>query len=192
MGVSSTALLVVLAGSWLGQVGVQADLGPRPHALDLGFSGGAFMTSGSYGLVADRGSADLDRAGLSFMLRLSYSPFTFLGVEAEAGHIAVESGTYQETSLYALRGHVIAQYPARFAPFVVAGGGLLGLTGAEESMGSDQSPEFHWGGGLKFFAMPSVVARIDARHTMALGDGGMAQHFEVLAGIAFTLASADP
>ncbi len=176
----------------VGVEGVQAELGPKAHTLSLGFSGGAFMTSGGDGLVAETGSADLAGAGFNFLLRIAYEPFTFVGVEAEAGHIAVDSDTYQETSLYALRGHVIAQYPAQWAPFVVVGGGVLGLTGAEDRMGSDQSPEFHWGAGIKYFALPNVVARLDARHTLAMAGGqGMAHHFEVLGGVAFTLASAD-
>ena len=180
------ALLVAPA-----QLSAEATPGPRPHALELGFYGGAFLASAEHGLTSDSGGVvALDRAGLDFALRLAYSPFTFLGIEAEAGHISIDSPEFRETELYVLRGHVIGQYPARLSPFVLAGAGVLGLTGADDAMGSDNTLAFHWGVGARYYVTDEIQARVEGRHIVAPGDGGVAHHFEILTGLAFTLVSA--
>lgn len=183
---------VLLIGALASQLGIQTDLGPKSHALELGFSGGAFVAAGQ-GMVSGPSATDRSRAGLNFMLRLSYSPFTFIGVEAEAGHIALTSSGQQETSLYTLRGQVLAQYPAMISPFIVAGGGVLGVKASSQGASEESKPALHWGAGLKYYALPDVVARIEGRHTLAQGqDGALGHNFEILAGVAFTLASAGP
>jgi opacity protein-like surface antigen len=165
--------------------------GPRPHALELGFYGGAFLASPDHGMMSDGGAQiSLDRAGLDFALRLAYLPFTFLGVEAEAGHVSISSPTFRDTEMYTLRGHVLALYPARLSPFVLAGAGVLGLTGPDDAMGSDNGLAFHWGVGARYHLTREVQARVEGRHILAPGDAGLAHHFEILTGLAFTLVSA--
>ncbi len=187
---NASVLLIAAYGAVAGQMGVQTEVGPQSHALELGFSGGAFV-AGSQGMVAGPGAADLSRAGLNFMLRLSYSPFTFLGVEAEAGHIALTDVSQQQTSLYTVRGQVIGQYPALVSPFIVAGAGVLGIKAAADGPAEQRKPAFHWGAGLKYYALPDVVARLEGRHTLAQApDGTTGHNFEILVGVAFTLASA--
>lgn len=184
----SLALALLVAPA---QLSAEATPGPRSHALELGFYGGAFLAAADSGMTsASGGAVALDRAGLDFALRLTYLPFTFVGIEAEAGHISLASADYGDTELYTLRGHVLALYPARLSPFVLAGAGVLGLTGPDDAMGSDHGLAFHWGLGARYHFTNEVQARVEARHIVAPMDGGVANHFEVLTGLSFTLVSA--
>lgn len=190
MSLCSAALVLTLVTP--GQVGAsaQAELGPRRHAVDVGVSAGALISPSASGLTQRPEAGQLERAGLDFLFRLGYAPFAFAGIELEAGHVAMDTGTAAETGMFALRGHVIAQLPYRWSPFLLVGGGALGLTTTNEAMGGRIAPSVHYGVGLEFFALADVSARIDARHTMSVLDG-VDHHFEVLGGVAFTLISAD-
>lgn len=187
---SASTLLLLLSVANPGQLDAQVELGPRPHAFELGVAGGAFVSPRAEALTQRPTASAMQDAGIDFLFRLSYSPLRFLGVEAEAGHIAMDVNTASETGMYALRGHVIGQLPMRLSPFVVAGAGVLGLTTKNEEMGGKMGPAFHYGAGLKFFATEDVTARLDARHTVSFADGA-AHHLEVLAGVSFTLAAAE-
>lgn len=170
-----------------------ADVGPAramltpDHSFELGVAAGMFMPSADHGLANDGGEVALGGTGFGLSLRMGYHPFAFVGVEAEGGHIAVGNGVGRD-ELYSARGHLVALYPARFAPFVVAGGGVVGLVGGEDFMGEDFTPAAHWGFGVKTVALDGVTLRADARHVIALTDNGQAHHFELSFGAAFTIA----
>lgn len=160
------------------------------HSFELGVAAGLFMAAKNTGLSYDGQTAMLGGAGLDLSLRMAYLPFSFVGIEAEGGHVELANGDARG-ELYSARAHIVGLYPARFTPFVLAGGGLVGLTGRESFMGADHHPAFHWGGGVKTVAMDGVTLRADARHVMAFADAGLANHFELTFGASFTIASSD-
>ncbi len=156
------------------------------HALELGVAAGLFMAGQNTGLSHDGQTQMLGGAGLDLSLRIGYRPFAFIGVEAEAGHVQLAHGDARG-ELYSARGHLIVLYPATFTPFVVAGGGLMGLTGRESFMGADHHPAAHYGAGVKTMAMQGVTLRADARHVLAFSDVGLVNHFELTFGASFTI-----
>lgn len=169
----------------------EVEVGPRPHALDLGVYAGAYLLPGQSSLSLDGVDAvDFESAGMNFSLRLAYMPSTWVGVEAEAGYVNIETAAAEGAEVYTLRGHVIGQYPARLSPFVLVGAGVIGVTTPEPDMGSDMDVAGHWGAGAKYYFNNDVSTRLEARHVMSGGEGGgLAHTVEVLAGLAFTLAS---
>lgn len=187
---SASILLLVLSMSAPTQMAAEASFGPQRHAFELGIAGGALVSPSAESLADDPTAGQLEGAGIDFLLRLSYSPFRFLGVEAEAGHVAMDVSTASETGMFSLRGHVMGQLPYRWAPFVLVGGGVMGLTSRNEAMGSNIDPAVHYGAGLEFFAMKDVSARLDVRHNVSLG-AATAHHVEILGGVSFTLISAE-
>ncbi len=156
------------------------------HAFEIGVAAGLFMAAENTGLSYDGTTAMLGGAGLDLSLRIAYLPFSFVGIEAEGGHVELANGDARG-ELYSARAHLVALYPARFTPFVLAGGGIMGLTGHESFMGADHHPAFHWGTGVKTVAMKGVTLRADARHVMAFSDVGLANHFELTFGASFTI-----
>jgi OOP family OmpA-OmpF porin len=75
-------------------------------------------------------------------------------------------------------------------PFIVAGGGALGVTSPDYAVGNDIDPAFHFGVGAKAYINRRFVVRLDLRDNLSpkVGlSGGAANSFEVLLGLSFTL-----
>ena len=190
MSLTICTLLLGPALALSGQLESVARVAPQPtgHTVELGVYGGAFLPSGNSGLMAPGSGGRLDGAGLDFALRLAYLPVGFLGAEAEAGHVAIGAGQGREASLYTLRGHLIAQLPGRYTPFLLGGAGILGLTAREgEAMSGGPQVALHWGVGLKQYLTDAIHVRLEARHLITEAARAPAHHFEILAGISFAL-----
>jgi opacity protein-like surface antigen len=163
---------------------------PRSNTLELGVAGGASLPSGARTLVgSDGGSTRLDGAGIGFALRLAYLPSRWVGVEAEAAHAGLRTVSGEDAEMYAVRGHLLVQVPGRVAPFVVFGGGLAGAGAAGDDLARSLDVALHWGAGVKLFTSDAVSVRAEGRHVMTRGASGPVHDVEVLAGIAFNLAS---
>lgn len=161
---------------------------PGVQTVELGVASGAYFPGERQAtLMPEHAPSELRGAGFGFSLRLSYLPFTFLGVEAEAGHVALETTTKVDADMYALRGHLIAQLPGRFTPFALAGAGVLGMAPPGEQVQRQRDLALHWGLGLKYFAQSDVVVRVEGRHSICRSDSGSTSEFEVLAGMSFAL-----
>jgi OOP family OmpA-OmpF porin len=162
------------------------------HLFELGVFGGVWIPPEDHGLVADSDSGSgltrhqpLKRFGPEFGLRVGYLPLPFLGLEGEVGVIptSTDAGGGSVTVM-ALRGHLLAQYPAWIAPFLVAGGGAL--KSRSSALGNDTDMAFHWGGGVKLYVARWLALRVEGRHTLGpKKDTGLGHTIEVLGGLTF-------
>jgi opacity protein-like surface antigen len=184
------AALVVAQSSGVEVTGSVEPVGPRSNAVELGVAGGASLTSPSRSVGEGSGvGARLDRAGLTFALRLAYLPSRWFGVEAEAAHVALETRDDALAELYTVRGHLIVQVPGRFTPFLLAGAGMHGASAAGMDGGGPLGRAVHWGAGVKLFTSETVSVRAEARHIVSRGPEGPMHDFEATLGIGFDLAS---
>lgn len=174
----------------------QADFpsAPRAHDAELGIFGGIFVPSESHELYDSTQSfqSPYNAFGPKVGLRLGYFPLAFLGGEIEGGYSPIDNLRGERHHLYDVRGHAVVQLPWRLTPFLVAGGGVLGVDGPR---GGDIDAALHWGGGVKFLANEWLDFRLDGRHIIsgAAGPGtGNTSHFEVTAGVGVLLYRADP
>lgn len=190
----------IVAGALLGQVSLEAEpveveppRAPGNHMVELGLVTGVFLPSSDHELYDSLATdhAAFDPVAPTVGVRLSYFPFPYVGAEAEGAYMPTRSAG-DLAHLFAVRGHVMVQGPWRWAPFALAGGGLLGSEGAP---GGDIDQAFHWGLGLKFYIDHQLSARLDGRHIYSGAEGpgeGNTHHFEVLLGVSFTLFRSDP
>jgi outer membrane protein OmpA-like peptidoglycan-associated protein len=167
----------------------------EPNLWELGLFGGVLFPSSSHNL---RGGGfpqqKLDTAP-ELGVRAAYFPLSFFGIEAEGA--VMPSGLADDSSaaLFAGRGHGVLQLPlGSVTPFVLVGGGALGV--ASSNMGNDVDPAFHFGAGAKLALDPYVSVRLDLRDnlTQKTGVSGSEQthHPEVLLGLTFTLERKNP
>ena len=167
-----------------------------PGFLDVeaGLYGGAFFPSSDHELYdSTQGfQSPYEDLGPKLGLRLGFFPFPFLGVEAEGGYGPLQNARDEQNHLFDTRGHVVVQYPWRVTPFVVAGGGFLGVDG---DRGGDVDGALHWGLGAKAYLTPWLNVRLDGRHIVSAAEGpgaGNTNHFEATAGIGFVLYRRPP
>lgn len=189
-----TAMLVVSATA----LASPALAEPRPIAgmLELGLAAGTFMPAQDHELYNSLQSsyAELKPFGLDLGARAAYFPLSFFGAEIE-GELAPSRTTGDRgVFLFGARGHLVLQVPQRLTPFVLAGGGVLGLGSSPSAVGTDVDPAFHWGGGLKYFATERLSFRVDGRQLISAARGageGNTSHLSVMVGISFALWRAD-
>ena len=162
---------------------------PGRHMVEVGLGLGAFIPSTDHELYDSTTAPQsaFDRAGADIVLRASYFPLSFVGVEGELGLSPLGDAADDTDLLYTARGHLMLQYPARFSPFVLGGGGMLGV---DSPRGGDADRAAHWGAGLKYYAKPWLSFRVDGRHIVSAAQGpdaGNTDHFEALLGVSVTL-----
>lgn len=162
---------------------------PQPMTLVLGVLGGAFLPSSEHELYDSTQSfhAPFNEVAAKLGLRLGFFPFEFFGIEGEAGYAPTRNARSEDNHIFDVRGHAVIQYPWRVTPFLLAGGGLIGVEGIR---GGDVDEALHWGGGLKFFLNSRVNVRLDGRHVVSSRLGrntGNSDHFEVTAGVGVVL-----
>ena len=135
-------------------------------------------------------------------LRLGYYPSRFFGIEGEAAVLPTRiSGADERATLYALRGHAVAQLGLwSVTPFIVAGLGGLGVSSDRAALGNDVDFAFHYGGGVKVYLTRYINLRLDVRDNVSFQCDACvdedyesedatfgAHHPEVLLGLGFTL-----
>lgn len=171
---------------------------PERNMVELGVFGGVALPSRSLELfepivgVPGQGFRTVNRAAFDGGGRLGFYPARFLGLEAEGALIPTRTtGDEQRALLWAVRGHLVAQYPRwSVVPFVLAGPTMLGTRSAREALGNDIDAGFHFGGGLKIFVSRSVLLRFDVRDTLTAQQGigdGAGHTVELLAGLSISL-----
>lgn len=134
----------------------------------------------------------LENTGLStsplFGARLSLPIGRRLGLEAELGYAAADSGSGVGVGVLAYRGNVLVNLvTGRFRPFVLVGGGAM--SGSSEDTAvvkSETKAEFHGGLGLAYDVLDRFGFRLDGRANFnpARG-GGLTTDFEMLAGVSY-------
>lgn len=164
-------------------------LAPQAGIAELGLYGGLLVPSEDHELYDSSQSfhSPYEAFGGRLGLRLGFFPLSYLGAEAEGGYTPIDNLRGERNHLYDIRGHAVVQLPYRLTPFLVFGGGLVGVDGAR---GGDVDAALHWGGGVKMYATPWLHLRLDGRHVIsgAAGAGtGNTGHFEATAGLGITL-----
>jgi len=121
-------------------------------------------------------------------LRLGYLPIPYLGAEVELGIIPSRAND-QSAIAYGLHAHFILGYPIwkDLVPFVVVGGGMVGVSSSADVLGKDADVAFHWGVGLKVYFAKWAAVRLDLRHIVSDGLYHSVHHFSALVGISLVL-----
>jgi OOP family OmpA-OmpF porin len=164
---------------------------PVNHTIELGVWGGLLIPSARHEFYdpVDAAHFPFRIVAPDLGLRFAYLPLSFLGAEIEGGLMPTRTDPGRAL-LYTVRGHAIGQLPFwRLAPFLVVGGGGMGVSAGGGSVGKDIDMSFHWGPGVKFFINEWLAVRLDLRHLVGAREGyknGVASHFEALAGLSVT------
>lgn len=165
--------------------------------VELGLFGGILLTPDEHELYdpGERTHRPLGDIAAGWGLRLSYLPISYAGVEVEGMLLPAAPVAGRDAALvYAARAQLLLQYPWLVTPFLLGGGGVLGVSSDDErSLGNDIDAAGHWGGGLKVEITPWVHLRVDARHILSRGLGAQktAHYADVLGTVAFVLRGSD-
>lgn len=166
---------------------------PERNMFELGLWGGVLVMSREHELYDPRVAPHLRYrpAAFDLGLRFAYFPLRWLGGELEVGVMPTRNAADARTTLYTVRGHGIFQLPWwRLTPFLVVGGGGMGVASRPSAFGNDIDASFHWGPGAKFFVNRWLAIRLDLRHLVGarrVVNNGAASHFEALLGLSLTL-----
>jgi outer membrane protein OmpA-like peptidoglycan-associated protein/opacity protein-like surface antigen len=182
--VAMTATTILLAAT-----PASAQLKKQSNLVELGVYAGAHFYPKEHDML---GSTALrhhtfDTVAPEIGLRLGYLPIPYLGAELELGIIPSRAAD-QSTIAYGLHAHFILGYPVEnLLPFLVVGGGVLGVSSSSNVLGNDADVAFHWGVGLKYHFAKWVAVRLDLRHIVSDGLYNSVHHFSALAGISVVL-----
>jgi outer membrane protein OmpA-like peptidoglycan-associated protein len=171
----------------------EEDHGPPRNLWELGIFGGLLFISDRNALHDPyKPLVDFRNPSPEVGLRIAYFPLSFLGVEGEFMGAAAELENGDGSLIWAGRGHLILQVPSIVSPFVLIGGGRLGIR--SDFAGNDSDPELHFGGGLKINVHRRVALRVDVRDTIAKQqpDADTAHHVEALAGLSVVFGRPAP
>jgi outer membrane protein OmpA-like peptidoglycan-associated protein len=188
--VLSLTLLLASAGPGFAYPVNSDTFSQQRHLIELGIYGGAFFADNDHALY-ERGVGiahkRINDAAFHIGGRFSYLPIPYVGVEVEGG-VMPTAANGQDILLYTIRGHIIGQYPARFSPFAVLGGGALGVSSDNNALGSNTDFDIYFGLGAKFYATHWLALRVDGRYNLTVQrKSGFVGHFEALAGVSFVL-----
>ncbi len=162
---------------------------PEKNQVELGVYAGVLIPSKMHELY-DPQFLHQPYANASFDIggRAGFYPLRWLGIELGGGGMPTRTADSERANLYTFRAWAIAQAPYRVAPFARVGFGFMGANSF--SLGRDNDPAFHFGGGLKFYINRWVGLRLDVvdNITTRVGIGeGRSHHVEVLLGLIVTL-----
>jgi OOP family OmpA-OmpF porin len=134
------------------------------------------------------------RVALDVGGRVGYFPIRHFGLELEGAFmptVTAETEPNLPVRMWAARGHLVGQLGLySVVPFVLIGGGALGVRSGEVAVGNDTDPALHIGLGVKAHINRRITVRLDLRDTISprLGlDRGVANTVEALLGLSITL-----
>jgi OOP family OmpA-OmpF porin len=172
------------------------------HLFELGIFVGAFFPPDDHGLYNHNLYFNFKQepfkiAGVDLGLRFAYLPLPYLGLEIE-GMVSPTSRDSDGAAaqIWGLRGHLLLQYPARIAPFIVFGGGLLAVTSDRDVYSWDRDYGLHVGVGAKFYITHRWMLRLDVRDNLNARSilpegGGIGQYWEATLGLSMVFGWAD-
>jgi outer membrane protein OmpA-like peptidoglycan-associated protein len=169
-------------------------LAPKGNLWEFGLFGGLIFISDRNALHDPRQPfANFKQPSPEVGLRLAYLPLSFLGLEGEFMGAASELDNGEGAITWAGRGHLLFQIPTRrVSPFVLVGGGRMGIV--SDASGNDSDPALHFGGGLKFNLHRKVALRLDVRDsiTKQRPESDTAHHIEGLLGLSLVFGRPTP
>lgn len=170
---------------------------PEPNTTEVGAYGGLLVTSRRIELfeadfsLRDQGYRPFARVAPSFGLRAGFFPMRFVGAEIEAGAMPTRTEIGQSALLYTARGAVVAQLALwSITPFVLVGGGVIGVTSDRDVVGNDVDAAMHVGGGVKVYLGRFTHVRLDVRDVVTARRGyqaGLCNNPEILLGVGMTI-----
>lgn len=141
---------------------------PERHMFEVGAFGGFVRLSPRHELVTTDAPLARNRelVGTSpdIGVRFGYYPLRSFGIEVEGDVMPTRLAEGSRVTMFGVRAHLIGQLPYRVTPYLLVGGGVLGLTSAPEVLGDDTDAQFHFGGGVKFFATKHLAIRLGLRN----------------------------
>lgn len=174
--------------------------GTAPMSFELGVYWGAFIPSKDHELY-DASDTDVRYQRLEYVtpelgLRLAWFPHPVFGIEAEGGLMPSQTRrTDQFVNLWTARGHVILQAPTKtIVPFILGGGGLIGISSKKDVLGDDFDGALHFGAGVKAYVSKNLALRLDGRGSVMQGYGADTRslHWEGLLGASVVLGRPEP
>jgi OOP family OmpA-OmpF porin len=170
---------------------------PEPNTTEYGVYGGMLVTSRRIELfeadfsLPDQGYRPFLRVAPDFGLRAGFFPVRWLGAELEAGAMPTRTEVGQGALLWTARGAVIGQLALwSVTPFVLVGGGLVGVASDRDVVGNDVDVAMHVGGGVKVYLGRFTHVRLDVRDVVTARRGyesGVSNNPEILLGVGMTL-----
>jgi OOP family OmpA-OmpF porin len=173
-------------------------LAPRGNLWELGIFGGLLFVSDRNALHdPTKPFAQFKQPAPEVGVRLAYLPLSFLGLEIEGMGAAGElrNGSDQGAVVWAARGHLLLQLPTTYvSPFVLVGGGRMGIVSDDNASGKDDDPAVHFGGGIKINLHRRVALRLEGRDTITKqrSEQDTAHHVEALLGISLVFGRPAP
>jgi outer membrane protein OmpA-like peptidoglycan-associated protein len=173
-------------------------LAPRGNLWELGIFGGLLFVSDRNALHEPiKAFANFKQPAPEVGLRLAYLPLSVLGIEIEGMAAAGElrNGNDNGAAVWAARGHLLLQLPTSIVtPFILGGGGRMGIISDAADAGKDDDPAVHFGGGLKINLHRRVALRLEGRDTITKERPGAdtAHHVEGLLGLSLVFGRPAP
>ncbi len=199
------AYLALLFASVLASPALAQDaerLGATAGTAEVGLYWGVFLPSAKHELYDPDvtqlrfGQHPLEKVTPTLGLRAAWLPVQVLALEAEAGLFPTQTrDTSEGANVFALRAHAMLMAPTEVVvPFVLVGGGLLGVSSEPDVLGSDIDTALHVGLGAKAYITRAVALRLDVRDdiTSGLADEKGIMHWEVLLGFCLVAGRDEP
>jgi len=171
--------------------------GPERNMVEVGVFGGVFLPHPRLELfeadldLPDQGYKPFNDVSAEVGGRLAYYPSRFVGLEFEGAVMPNEVDDGVQATLFALRGHLVANLiPRSITPFLLAGAGGIGVASRRDAVGTDLDAAFHFGGGLKFFLDRQTTLRLEARDNVTARRGlksGVVHSVDILFGVSLAL-----
>ena len=143
---------------------------PAPAAapLEAGIYAGGFISNfyhQFYDIDVQPNRQELERVNMELGVRAAYFLTPLVGIEAEVAWVRVTTKqTGDGASLLSARAQAIVQHRFdRIVPFGTLGLGVWHVSSDDDVLGSDTDMLLHVGGGVRFFATPSIAIRAEAR-----------------------------
>jgi outer membrane protein OmpA-like peptidoglycan-associated protein len=147
---------------------------PVRSVVELGVMGGVYVPGKNHELfeptlsLVDQGFRRYATLAPEIGVRVGYLPLRWLAVEVEGAVMPTQTANGVSATIFTARGGLLAQLPYwSVTPFVVAGGGLLGVSSDRTAVGNDIDPSAYFGGGLKIHVSRRIQLRLDVRDVMS-------------------------
>jgi outer membrane protein OmpA-like peptidoglycan-associated protein len=147
---------------------------PTRNMVEVGLMGGVYMPGQNHELfqadlaLPEQGFRRFATIGPEIGVRVGYLPLRWLAIEVEGAAMPTRTDNDVDATIFAARGGLLAQLPYwSVTPFIVAGGGMLGVSSQRTAVGNDIDPSAYFGGGVKLHLSRQIQLRFDVRDVMS-------------------------